>query len=197
MPTPRKSSHNRIPVPAPATPPPRRQPDLRSLFDEVDRKKNGYLTERELSCALVNGDYTRFDPQTVRLMIRMFDNDGDGALYFPEFGQLWKFLHEWRAIFDQFDVDNSERITEDQFSAALAAFGYKLSHKCVAFMYSSGTRLRRNGQREMSFDMFVQSCINIKSITDVFKRFDSDRDGYVNFSFEDYMVETTKLQGLG
>ena len=35
--------------------------------------------------ALVNGDWTSFDPHTVRLMIRMFDTDGDGTIGFDEF----------------------------------------------------------------------------------------------------------------
>ena len=31
----------------------------------------------------------------------------------------------------------------------------------------------------MSFDLFVQSCITLKRLTDVFKKYDHDRDGYV------------------
>lgn len=30
----------------------------------------GALSERELGAALVNGDYTQFDPHTVKMMIR-------------------------------------------------------------------------------------------------------------------------------
>ena len=32
----------------------------------------------------------------------------------------------------------------------------------------------------MSFDLFVQSCITLKRLTDVFKKYDDDRDGYVD-----------------
>ncbi|PRT53835.1 Programmed cell death protein 6 [Wickerhamiella sorbophila] len=182
--------------PQPQAPPQPRQPrdDLRALFDSVDRNKTGYLTEAELSSALVNGDYSRFDPNTVRVMIRMFDRDNDGALHFREFGQLWKYLHEWRKIFDQFDTNASEAITVDEFSAALAAFGYKLMPECVQFVFATGSRVNKStGIREMSFDMFVKSCINIKSITDTFKKYDSDRDGFVTMSFEDFLTEVTKL----
>lgn len=42
----------------------------------------------------------------------------------------------------------------------------------------------------MSFDIFVQSCITLKRMTDVFKRYDEDRDGYVTFAFEDYLTGT-------
>lgn len=45
----------------------------------------GRLTERELGKALVNGDFTSFDPHTVKMMIRMFDADKDGSINFEEF----------------------------------------------------------------------------------------------------------------
>lgn len=45
----------------------------------------GQLTERELGKALVNGDFTSFDPHTVKMMIRMFDADKDGSISFEEF----------------------------------------------------------------------------------------------------------------
>lgn len=43
------------------------------------------MTERELGKALVNGDFTSFDPHTVKMMIRMFDADKDGSISFEEF----------------------------------------------------------------------------------------------------------------
>lgn len=46
---------------------------------------SGQLSEQELSKALVNGDYTSFDPHTVKMMIRMFDVDRSGTISFDEF----------------------------------------------------------------------------------------------------------------
>jgi hypothetical protein len=63
---------------------------------------NGSLTEAELRTALVNGDWSPFDPHTVRMMIRfvilprpylareltyrrMFDTDRSGSVNFDEF----------------------------------------------------------------------------------------------------------------
>ena len=92
---------------------------LLPLFRAVDKRGTGYLTEKELSDALVNGDYTKFDPQTVRMMIRMFDSDENGAINFEEFAGLWGFLAAWRALFDRFDVDGSGGISLDEYSDAL------------------------------------------------------------------------------
>lgn len=55
------------PTPAPAQ---GADPTLAPLFKAVDKDGSGQLSERELRAALVNGDWTSFDPHTVRMMIR-------------------------------------------------------------------------------------------------------------------------------
>ena len=69
----------------PALPSGNTEASLFPLFQAVDKNQNGHLTARELESALVNGDFTTFDPHTVRMMVRMFDGDGDGAIGFEEF----------------------------------------------------------------------------------------------------------------
>ncbi len=54
----------------------------------MDKTGTGQLGERELGNALVNGDYTHFDPHTVKMMIRMFDVDKSGTIGFDEFWYL-------------------------------------------------------------------------------------------------------------
>lgn len=146
----------------------------------------GQLSERELSAALVNGDWTAFDPQTVRMMIRMFDSDRSGTIGFEEFCGLWSFLASWRSLFDRFDTDRSGNISLDEFSNALVAFRYRLSDRFVELLFR--TYDKRN-EGVMSFDLFVQACISLKRMTDVFKKYDEDRDGYITLSFEDFLTE--------
>jgi Ca2+-binding EF-hand superfamily protein len=55
------------------------------LFKAVDKNGTGQLTEEELRAALVNGDWTNFDPHTVKMMIRLFDADKSGSIDFDEF----------------------------------------------------------------------------------------------------------------
>lgn len=40
------------------------------MFKSCDKDGSGQLSERELKTALVNGDWSAFDPHTVRMMIR-------------------------------------------------------------------------------------------------------------------------------
>ncbi|KAK1764610.1 EF-hand [Phialemonium atrogriseum] len=164
-------------------------PTLLPLFRAVDKEGTGQLSEKELSAALVNGDWTAFDQQTVRMMIRMFDSDRSGTIGFDEFCGLWSFLASWRTLFDRFDVDRSGGISLDEFSNALVAFRYRLSDPFVDLLFRT---YDKRGEGVMSFDLFVQACISLKRMTDVFKKYDDDRDGYITLSFEDFLSEILK-----
>lgn len=191
---PRPTAHNRPPATSRPPPSPALQeggtdPTLLPLFRAVDKDGKGQLSERELSAALVNGDWTAFDPQTVRMMIRMFDSDRSGTIGYEEFCGLWSFLASWRTLFDRFDVDRSGNISLDEFNNALVAFRYRLTPRFVELLFNT---YDKRGEGVMSFDLFVQACISLKRMTDVFKKYDDDRDGYITLSFEDFLMEILK-----
>ncbi|KAB8229196.1 uncharacterized protein BDW43DRAFT_303314 [Aspergillus alliaceus] len=211
-PPPSQPMHNR---PQPLSRPPRspNQPPLSvpdddpqqlfPLFRAANSSHTGSLTELELGSALVNGDFTSFHPKTVKMMIRMFDRNSSGTISFDEFVSLWKYLAAWRELFDRFDVDRSGRISLQEFENALLAFGYRLSQPFVTVLFttfeSKGRRMNGNGpvnpaKMGMSFDLFVQACISLRRMTDVFKRYDDDRDGYITVSFEEFLTEILQLQ---
>ncbi|KAH0288534.1 EF-hand, partial [Aureobasidium sp. EXF-3399] len=203
--------HNRPPIPQNQRPPtvaPPQNPDPNSrealwpLFMAVDKERNGQLSESSLRSALVNGDYTAFDAHTVRMMIRMFDTDRSGTINFDEFCGLWGFLAAWRNLFDRFDVDRSGNISFQEFADALVAFGYRLSPQFTQLLFNTFARTTRGrgdesygGGREktLSFDLFVQACISLKRMTDVFKKYDDDRDGYITLSFEEFLTGAQSL----
>ncbi|KAI0879403.1 EF-hand [Hypoxylon argillaceum] len=190
----RPLAHNRPPAsnrppPSPVAQDNGADPSLLPLFRAVDKDGTGQLSERELSAALVNGDWTAFDPQTVRMMIRMFDSDRSGTIGFDEFCGLWSFLASWRTLFDRFDADRSGNISLDEFTNALVAFRYRLSPGFVELLFHT---YDKRGEGVMSFDLFVQACISLKRMTDVFKKYDDDRDGYITLGFEDFLTEILK-----
>ena len=106
-------------------------------------------------------------------------------LHFVYYSGLWSFLASWRSLFDRFDEDHSGNISFTEFTNALVAFGYRLSSNFVQLLY---TTYDKSGEGQMSFDLFVQSCIILKRMTDVFKRYDEDRDGYITLSFEEFLT---------
>ncbi|KAK2737532.1 hypothetical protein FQN55_001035 [Onygenales sp. PD_40] len=191
----------RSPQPPPNMPKSDDPKELFPLFRAANASNSGALSEIELGSALVNADYTSFDSNTVKMMVRMFDKDGSGSVGFDEFVALWRFLAAWRGLFERFDEDHSGRISLQEFGKALVAFGYSLSPPFVGIVFSAFEARGRSrvapvsGQKEgMSFDLFVQACITLKRMTDVFKRYDDDRDGYVTLSFEEFLTECLRLR---
>ncbi|KAI9892294.1 MAG: hypothetical protein M1814_001493 [Vezdaea aestivalis] len=158
------------PTPAPGLPP-GADPTLFPLFKTVDKDNSGQLTENELRLALVNGDYSAFDIQTVRMMITMFDMDKSGSINFDEFCGLWGFLASWRELFDKFDVDRSGKISYKEFQNALGAFGYRLTPTFIQLLFKT---YDKRSEGEISFDLFG---------------YDEDRDGYITLSFEEFLTE--------
>ena len=171
--------------------------NLFPLFRAANTSGSGTLSERELSSALVNGDYTSFDPYTIKCLLRMFSSTPSKShLSYEEFLNLWRFLAAWRELFERFDEDHSGGINLQEFGKALVAFGYRLSPVFTAVLYN--TFNDRGGMSRasegMSFDLFVQACISLKRMTDVFKGYDDDRDGYITLSFEEFLTEILRLK---
>ncbi|PIO61610.1 EF hand [Teladorsagia circumcincta] len=59
--------------------------NLQQIFASVDKDRSGQISVDELQRALSNGTWNPFNPETCRLMIGMFDSNGDGAINFSEF----------------------------------------------------------------------------------------------------------------
>lgn len=168
---------------------------LQKIFNGVDKDGDGRLSEEELRGALINGDYTKFNPETVKLMIKMFDRNGDKSIDFEEFGYLWKYLADWRKLFARFDQDKNDTISFPEFDDAMKAFGYTLSPGFVQNLFAQYSHTnRKTHQRVISFDMFVQCCITVKRMTEAFKQFDTDRDGIVTMEFEQFLTTVMKLR---
>ncbi|KAI5287261.1 hypothetical protein KEM52_001678, partial [Ascosphaera acerosa] len=204
-------------------------PDLLPIFRAANTSGTGLLTERELGAALVNGDFTAFDPTTVSMMMRMFCNPAGGGggpvaaglsadqrtVDFDGFVNLWNYLAAWRQLFVRFDTDRSGRISMHEFENALSAFGFRLSTAFVGMMYgifeARAARRRREVAAQhhhhhhhhqaaaiangpgITFDLFVQAALILRKCTDAFKQYDTDRDGYVTLSFEEFLTEVLNL----
>lgn len=195
---------NQYPPRTPAPPDPD-SGELYPIFRAANASGSGSLSSNELGSALVNADFTPFDPQTTISLVRMFSSSSPGqpggpTITFPEFQNLWRFLAAWRELFERFDEDHSGRISLDEFSNALVAFGYRLSMPFVGVLYNTyggratDRRPSHGHNSGMSFDLFVQACISLKRMTDVFKGYDEDRDGYVTLSFEEFLTEILRLK---
>ena len=55
---------------------------LWNIFSQVDKDRSGQISTDELAQALSNGTWAPFNPETVRQMIGMFDQDYSGTINF-------------------------------------------------------------------------------------------------------------------
>ncbi|CAH0395668.1 unnamed protein product [Bemisia tabaci] len=164
---------------------------LWDVFQRVDKDRSGYISADELQMALSNGTWTPFNPETVRLMIGMFDKQNRGSINFEDFGALWKYVNDWQACFRSFDRDNSGNIDCNELKAALTTFGYRLSDTLVQTMLR---KFDRFGKGTILFDDFIQCCITLHTLTSAFRQFDQDQDGIITIHYEQFLSMVFSLK---
>jgi Ca2+-binding EF-hand superfamily protein len=175
-------------------PPPQPQPDqnfLWSVFQRVDRDRSGQISAKELQDALSNGTWTPFNPETVRLMIGMFDRDQTGTINFQEFASLWKYVTDWQNTFRGYDRDNSGSIDKNELKTALTSFGYRLSDSFYDLLVRKFDRQNRGN---VSFDDFIQCCVVLHTLTAAFRHHDTDQDGWINIGYEQFLTLVFSLK---
>ncbi|TFY65503.1 hypothetical protein EVG20_g5563 [Dentipellis fragilis] len=194
------SHHHHHHSPAPPTyaqgygyqqgPPAGADPQLWQWFSAVDADRSGSITVNELQSALVNGNWSRFDLDTVKMLMNIFDTDRSGTIGFSEFSGLWKYVSDWQNVFRHFDKDRSGSIDGYELSEALRSFGYNLSPSILTLIeqkYASGPAAGYGPPPGITFDRFVRACVAVKTLTESFQRVDTDRDGWVTMNYEDFM----------
>ncbi|KAH6941472.1 hypothetical protein HPB50_018740 [Hyalomma asiaticum] len=169
---------------------PRTQPQradasyLRQIFYKVDKDRSGRVDAVELQQCLSNGTWKPFNPETVRMMMKMFDRSGTGTVSFDEFVSLWNYINDWLRCFQDFDKDRSGSIDRNELRDALRSFGYRLSDEAVGLLLMKYDRERKGS---INFDDYILCCITLQTFTNAFKSYDTDLDGYITISYENFL----------
>uniref|UniRef100_T1JL57 EF-hand domain-containing protein n=1 Tax=Strigamia maritima TaxID=126957 RepID=T1JL57_STRMM len=157
---------------------------LWNVFSRVDSDRSGAISANELQVALSNGTWTPFNPETVRLMIGMFDRNNSGTINFDEFAALWRYVSDWQGCFKGYDRDNSGNIDRSELQTALRSFGYNLSDNFYTILMR---KFDRSGKNVIFFDDFIQCCVILHLLTQSFRQSDTDQDGWINISYEQFL----------
>jgi Ca2+-binding EF-hand superfamily protein len=169
---------------------------LWNWFSSVDSDRSGAITAQELERALINGDWTPFDLDTVKLLMLIFDTDRSGTIGFNEFSGLWKYIKDWQNVFKHFDRDRSGTIDGGELRDALAQFGFNLSPPLLDLVqkkYANQTVGRGMPAPGISFDRFVRACVVVKQLSESFGRLDTDRDGWIQINYDQFMNTVLSL----
>ncbi|BFZ19695.1 hypothetical protein BsWGS_22734 [Bradybaena similaris] len=157
---------------------------LSNVFQSVDRDRSGHISALELQQALGSGAWSQFNPETVRLMIGMFDKDCSGTVSFEEFSFLWKYLMDWQNCFRSIDRDNSGLIDKHELRHALTSFGYNLSEKFYDILVK---KYDRHNKSSIAFDDFVQTAVLLQTLTQFFRGQDKDQDGWIDITYDNFL----------
>ncbi|PAA72313.1 hypothetical protein BOX15_Mlig030201g1 [Macrostomum lignano] len=171
----------------PAPPNMMSQQQLWDIFQRIDRDRSGAINCIELQSALSNGTWTPFNPETVRLMVGMFDRNQTGekgTIDFNEFQELWRYITNWQNTFRMYDRDNSGSIDHHELKTALTNFGYRLSD---AFYNLLIRKFDRQGKGSIFFDDFIQACVMLQTLTAAFAQHDTQRNGWITINYETFL----------
>ncbi|CUM63611.1 uncharacterized protein PRCAT00001192001 [Priceomyces carsonii] len=179
--------------------------ELRSVFEKVDTSRNGKISAKELSLALLNFDHSRFQDSTVILMIKLFSSSNGSPqnlkyINFDQFVSLWKYLSAYKKLFIQADTNKSGDISFGEFQKILEQIGYKLNvdlvlHLFLRFSYKDADSGFDNGINvgKLKFDAFIELLVYLRKLTDVFKKYDKDLSGVATINFLDFLFEVSNL----
>ncbi|KAM5537918.1 hypothetical protein V8D89_008394, partial [Ganoderma adspersum] len=145
-----------------------------------------------------------FDLDTVKLLMTIFDTDRSGTIGFNEFSGLWKYIKDWQNVYRHFDRDRSGSIDGQELHHALQQFGYNLSPALLRLLEAKYDFNQGSGPRGapgmppsagggITFDRFVRACVVVKQISETFQKLDTDRDGWVQINYEQFMHTVLSL----
>jgi len=164
--------------------PPGVDPQVLAWFQAVDTDRSGFISANELRQALTNANYSHFNDEACRLMINMFDRDGNGTISVNEFQELWTYINQWKDTFVRIDTNRSGSIETNELSSAFNMLGFRVSPQFCNLVVS---RYDYQGRRSLTLDLFIQACVLMKMLTDSFRQRDTNMNGSIQISYEDFM----------
>ncbi|XP_044280761.1 peflin [Varanus komodoensis] len=172
--------------------PPGVDPEAFSWFQSVDSDRSGGISIRELKEALVNSNWSTFNDETCLMMMNMFDKNKSGRIDLYGFSALWRFLQQWRNLFQQYDRDQSGSINLNELHQALSQMGYNLSLQFSQLLLSRYSQRANNPGIQL--DRFIQICTLLQTMTEAFREKDTGMSGNARISYEDFlMMSATRM----
>ena len=158
-------------------------PLIMQWFKAVDVDGNGQIGPIELQAALVNGDMSHFSEEAARILIKHFDQNKSGDLSIQEFSELFKYVNECKATFEAIDKDRNGYIEFNELFPTCQQMGYRFTSNFIQKL------LLKYGHRtwRLNLDSFIIAFIDIKRLTDGFRRRDHSMQGKATFQYEDFV----------
>uniref|UniRef100_A0AAG5DVB0 Calpain n=1 Tax=Anopheles atroparvus TaxID=41427 RepID=A0AAG5DVB0_ANOAO len=127
-----------------------------------------------------------FSKDACRSMVAMLDEDGSGKLGLMEFQKLLADIARWKAVFKQYDSDQSGHLNPFELRSALQSAGYTLNNHIVnMLMHRYGSK-----EAEIWFDDFITCAVKIRTMFDIFRARDALKRNEARFTLEEWIAKT-------
>ncbi|GAV08054.1 hypothetical protein RvY_17805 [Ramazzottius varieornatus] len=136
--------------------------ELRMWFSAVDENNDGYITTVELQHALLNDNWTPFNMDTIKMMLKMFDRNFNDRIEFDEFAGLKRYVQEWKKIFDQYDDDRSGTIDVTELQKAFQGMSFTFS---LDFCSALCRRFSTSSPNQINLDAFIYASAMVTAIS--------------------------------
>lgn len=149
-------------------------------FKIADVDNSEFITIKELQGALINRDQTPFDIDTCKFLLSKFDADENGQIGFEEFSRLFKYIENWRGIFNRFDKDKSGLIDSKELGIALKELKHNVPPSLIEKRYATTDGI--------TFDRFVRACAVVERSSEDFRKWKPDPHGQISVNYEQFMA---------
>ncbi|CEF63908.1 Programmed cell death protein 6 [Strongyloides ratti] len=156
-----------------------------AFFLILDRNRSGTISMDEFQRGMSNGTTERFDMDTVSLLFAMIDREGHKKLNMSQFRVVFSFVEAWKRAFHAVDRDRSGAIEVREFKELLYHMGYKISDASIMLFVNKFARKR---PMTLFFDDFIRSVISLQLLTDAFKVKDIGKQGFIQLSYEEFLL---------
>jgi len=116
-------------------------------------------------------------------MINMFDTNMTGTIDVNEFGRLFTYIQQWKAMFEGFDRDRTGTIDQNEFTQALQQMGYRFTPQFIQNLLAKFDPK----ERKLTLDNFITVSVQVKRLTDSFRSRDREMKGQAVLGYEDFV----------
>jgi Ca2+-binding EF-hand superfamily protein len=172
---------------APPPPPTPAAYDPNTIFRDADSTHKGYITAQDLQGILARSGFPTFKLRTCALMVNLFDGvavRGQGRITQPAFVELWKYIEDWKRVFDLHDSNGSKTIDKQELEDSVRQFGYRFSSAFVARLLSI---YDDHNNQVISFDDYIQLFCELHTLTGAFQKYDTNHNGTATFQYEEFI----------
>jgi len=161
---------------------PDEQFEFREWFSSIDQTKSGFIDAAGLKPSLEAGG-DKFSSATIDNLVLMFSVNSK-TINFQEFCSLFKYIKLIRLAFESASRRKSGYLDLNEVTFALHQAQFVLMPFAIKRLFS---KFDKNHRNSLSFENFMELCISLSNLKNIFHRMDINRTGTVTIDVNAFL----------